>query len=571
VTSKLDLSQYESLGAALTAAIERWPEEICLIETDREHERTRLAYRDFGAAALRLAAGLKENGFAAGDRAAILMSNQSKWLISAYAIFYCGGVLVPLDYKLTPAEHLALLAHSKVRVLIVEYPIWKALSETDFSGTRLEIILVTEARAGAALDGAKRWEEFGGEKTPEFRTRNRQDAACIVYSSGTGGRPKGCVLTHENYLEQCAAVSPLWPFSPGARYLSIIPTNHAIDFMGGFIMPFTGGGTVVHLRTLRPEYIRDAFTRYKITYMAVVPLILKNLERGLRERFAALPPVKRLMLNALVRVNRLATRRRPRLWLSRLLLKDVHQAFGGQLRALLVGGAFTEPKTLELFHDLGIQIANGYGCTEACTAITVNDMRPFRPHTLGKPVAGMQIRIVNAGADGVGEVAVRSKTVMSHYLDDPELTAETIADGWLLTGDLGKIDASGHLQLFGRKKNMIVTAEGKNIYPEDIENVFEGMPAKEFCVFAANYLWPQRTMADEQLVLVVHPDPTANVNGSIRGELERRNQRLVPYKRISGYVLWSEDFPRTASLKIKRNVLAGQIGRELDRSAVQPL
>jgi long-chain acyl-CoA synthetase len=327
----------------------------------------------------------------------------------------------------------------------------------------------------------------------------------------------------------------------------------------------------VHLRTLRPEYIREAFTRYKITYMAVVPLILKNLERGLRERFVALPPMKKRMLNALVSINRMATRGRPRLWLSRALLKDVHRAFGGELRALLVGGAFTEPKTLEFFHDLGIQIANGYGCTEACTAITVNDMKPFRPDTLGKPVAGMQIRIVNPGADGVGEVAARSKTVMSHYLDDPELTAETIVDGWLLTGDLGKMDASGHLQLLGRKKNMIVTAEGKNIYPEDVENVFENLPVKEFCVFAANYLWPQRTMTGEQLVLVLHPDAAQNVNGVIRGEVERRNQCLVPYKRVSGYVLWPEDFPRTASLKIKRNILAEKIGRQFDRSAVQPL
>jgi long-chain acyl-CoA synthetase len=567
----LDLNQYESLGSALSGAIERWPDEVCLIEADREHERCRLTYREYRTEALQLAGGLQANGFAADDRAAILMSNQSKWLISAYAVFYCGGVLVPLDYKLTPAEHLALLAHSKSRVLIVEYPIWRALSQSDFSGTRVEAIWVTEAPPATDLGRAKRWEEFRGDRAAEFRPRKREDAACIVYSSGTGGRPKGCVLTHNNYLEQCAAVSPLWPFWPGARYLSIIPTNHAIDFMGGFIMPFTGGGTVVHLRTLRPEYIREAFTRYKITYMAVVPLILKNLEHGLRERFAALPPIKRSMLNTLIRINRMATRSRPRLWLSRLLLKDVHRAFGGELRALLVGGAFTEPKTLEFFHDLGIQIANGYGCTEACTAITVNDMKPFRPETLGKSVAGMQVRILNPGADGVGEVAVRSKTVMSHYLDDPELTAETIVDGWLLTGDLGRIDASGHLQLLGRKKNMIVTAEGKNIYPEDIENIFDNLPVKEFCVFAANYLWSRRTMTGEELVLIVHPDPTQNANGAVREEIELRNQRLLPYKRISGYVLWPEDFPRTASLKIKRNILAEQIGRQLDRSAVLPL
>ena len=567
----LDLSQYESLGAALSGAIERWPDEVCLIEADREQERCRLTYREFRKEALRLAGGLQGNGFAPDQRAAILMSNQSKWLISAYAILFCGGVVVPLDYKLTPAEHLSLLAHSKSRVLILEYPIWRALSQTDFSGTELESILVTEAPPGANLGRSRRWEELRNERPAEFRPRKREHAACIVYSSGTGGRPKGCVLTHENYLEQCEAVSPLWPFWPGARYLSIIPTNHAIDFMGGFIMPFTGGGTVVHLRTLRPEYIREAFTRYKITYMAVVPLILKNLERGLRERFAALPPMKRRVLNAFMRINRVATRSRSRLWLSRLLLKDVHRAFGGELRALLVGGAFTEPKTLEFFHDLGIQIANGYGCTEACTAITVNEMKPFRPETLGKPVAGMQIRIVNPTSDGVGEVAVRSKTVMSHYLDDPELTAATIVDGWLLTGDLGRIDDGGHLQLLGRKKNMIVTAEGKNIYPEDIENAFDNLPVKEFCVFAANYLWSQRTMRGEELVLIVHPDPGQNPNGAMRREIELRNQRLQPYKRISGYVLWPEDFPRTASLKIKRNILAEQIGRELDRSAVHPL
>src|SRR5207302_2468718 len=249
----------------------------------------------------------------------------------------------------------------------------------------------------------------------------------------------------------------------------------------------------------------------------------------------------------------------------------VHQAFGGELRALFVGGAFTEPATLQFFYDLGIPVANAYGLTEAGTAVTLNDFNPFRPDTVGKPLPGMEVRIVNPDADGVGEVAVRSKTVMAHYLDDLELTAETIVDGWLLTGDLGKIDAGGHLHLLGRKKNMIVTTEGKNVYPEDIENVFESMPVKEFCVFAANYLWPQRTMTGEQLVLVVHPDPDHNQNGAIGREVERRNQGLLPYKRVSGYVLWPEDFPRTASLKIKRNILAEQVGRRLDRSAVQLL
>jgi long-chain acyl-CoA synthetase len=568
----LDLKQYGSLGAALRDALERWPDEVCLIEADRERESSRLSYRQFREAAEPLAAALEDSGFGAGDRAAIIMTNQPKWLISAAAVFFAGGVLVPLDYKLSGDEHLQLLAHSKARVLFVEYPLWRAIMQAErFAEHKWQTVLVTEAPPHAELAGAARWEKFRCARAPEFRRRARQDAACIVYSSGTGGHPRGCLLTHENYLEQCAAVTPVFPFWPGARYLSIIPTNHAIDFMGGFLMPFTGGGTVVHLRTLRPEFIREAFTKYKITYMAVVPLILKSLQRSLLEKFAALPPGKRAMLDALIRVNRALTRGRPRPGLSRFLLRDIHRAFGGGLRALLVGGAFTEPATIEFFHDLGIPIYNGYGCTEACTAITLNDLRPFRPDTVGKPVRGMEIRIVEPDPDSIGEVAVRSKTVMSHYLDDPEMTAETIVGGWLMTGDLGRIDAAGHLQLFGRKKNIIVTPEGKNIYPEDIESAFGGLPVKEFCVFAANYLWPQRTMAGEQLVLAVHPDPGHAVDEALRSEIAHRNSTLLHYKRISGYLIWDRDFPRTASMKIKRATLAEQIGRHLDRSAVVAL
>ncbi len=568
----LDLKQYDSLGTALRDALDRWPNEICLIEADRERENCRLTYRQFKEAALPLARALEEIGFGAGSRAAIIMTNQSKWLISAYAIFYRGGVLVPLDYKLSAPEHLQLLAHSKAEVLVVEYHLWRAITQTAaFPDLDVKTVLVTEAPAGADLAGAKRWEEFKRNQPPAFVPRTRSDWACIVYSSGTGGRPKGCALTHENYLEQCMGLTALYPFWPGVRYLSILPTNHAIDFMVGFFGPFICGATVVHLRTLRPEYIREAFTRYKITYMTLVPMVLKSLERGLRQRFADLPPRKRFALNQLIRVNRAFTRSQPSLPLSRFLLRDIHQAFGGELRALFVGGAFTEPATLQFFYDLGIPVGNGYGLTEACTAVTMNDFHPFRPDTVGKPLPGVEVKVLDPDMEGIGEVAVRSKTVMQQYLDDPELTAETIADGWLLTGDLGRIDSTGHLQLFGRKKNMIVTGEGKNIYPEDIENVFEGIRLKEFCVFAANYIWPQHTMSGEQLVIVVHAEPGQTIDDALRAELAERNRKLLNYKRISGYVAWDRDFPRTASLKIKRNILAEEIRQQVDRSATVAL
>ena len=191
----LDLQKYSCLGAALRDALERFGPETCVIEADRDREKTRLTYSDFKEISLPLARALEDADFDAGDRAAILMTNQSKWLISAYAIFYSGGVLVPLDYKLTAAEQLQLLEHSKAKVLVVEYYLWRAITQApEFHNIKTKLVLVTEAPLGADLAGAFRWEDFKRKGAPDFVMRQREDVACIVYSSGTGGRPKGCVL-----------------------------------------------------------------------------------------------------------------------------------------------------------------------------------------------------------------------------------------------------------------------------------------------------------------------------------------------------------------------------------------
>lgn len=566
----LDLTKYTCLGAVLRDALDRHSGEVCLIEAERDREKLRLTYSDFKELALPLARALEDADFDANDRAAIIMTNQSKWLISAYAIFYCGGVLVPLDYKLSAAEHLQLLAHSKAKVLVVEYYLWRAIMQSpQFHAIATNIVLVTEAPLGSELAGAFRWEDFKRKGSPDFVMRQKEDVACIVYSSGTGGRPKGCVLTHENYLEQCRSLTAWYPFWPGVRYLSILPTNHAIDFMVGFIGPFVCGACVVHLRTLRPEFVRDAFVRYRITYVALVPMILKNLEKGLRAKFDGLPQWKRALLNTAIATNRLLTRRRPNVRLSRMLLRNVHRGFGGELLALITGGAFIEPSTTQFFYDLGLPVVNGYGLTEAGTALTLNDLKPFRADTVGKPLPGVELRILNPDAEGIGEVAARSKTIMSHYLDDPELTLETIVEGWLLTGDLGRFESHGHLQLFGRKKNMIVTEGGKNIYPEDIETVFDGLPVKEYAIFAANYIWPQKELGGrEALVLILRLEQNQKLDAPLLEEISTRNRRLPDFKRVSGYVIWDRDFPRTASMKIKRQVLAEEIARILERAAV---
>lgn len=567
-----DLSPYSCLGDALREANKKWTTHLALIEADRERENCRLTYGDFESAALPVARTLQLSGFKPGQRASILMSNQSKWLIGAYAIFYSGGVLVPLDFKLTAPEQLGLIAHARVKVLITEYPLWLALlKEVNQNDLTSMTILVTEAPPGIQLPGAQRWEDCQTDCPPLFFSRNRNDVACIVYSSGTSGRPKGCLLTHDNYLKQCQSLMSWYPFWPKLRYLSILPTNHAIDFMVGFIGPFVCGATVIHLRTLRPEYLKAAFPRYQITYVSVVPMVLKALEASLKDKFSKLPPHRRWMLNTLIGINRILTTQRPWPGLSRRLLPQIHQAFGGQLKAFITGGAFANPSTLQFFYDLGLPVANGYGLTEAGTAITVNDLKPFRANTVGKPLPGVEVKILSPDVDSIGEVAVRSQTVMRGYLDDPELTAETIKDGWLITGDLGWMDPHGHLQLVGRLKNMIVTEGGKNIYPEDIEGAFSGIEAKELCIFASNFIWKRRSLLKEQLIIVLHLEPGSCFTPPLLETIQSQNFSLPEFKRLSGYLLWTEDFPRTASLKIKRQLLAEHIAAKTDSVALNPL
>jgi long-chain acyl-CoA synthetase len=562
-----DFAAFRSLGEALDVSLTRWADHLGLIESDRDRENERLTFREIHERALRLQTWLSRRGFRAGDRAAVVMTNQSRWHLAAVAALRAGGVLVPLDFKLTGGEHAALLAHCRARVLVAELHLWRALSRAEgFAALPVETVIVTGAPPDGELPPAPngrvfRWEDAtvqDGEAAPAVAPRERSDDACIVYSSGTGGRPKGCRLTHGNYLEQLASLTALHPFRPGVRYLSILPTNHAIDFMVGFLGPYLCGATVVHLRTLRPELVREAFPRYRITHVALVPMVLRNLEAGLRARFAALPPLRRGLLSAGRALHGRLGGGRPRPALARRLLAPVHRAFGGALEAIFVGGAYTDTETLRFFHRLGIPVANGYGLTEAGTAVTLDRLDPPREETVGLPLPGVELRIADPDEDGHGEVQVRAATVMAGYLDDPDLTAETIRDGWLRTGDLGRIDSDGCLRLVGRRKNMIVTEGGKNVYPEDVEIAFDGLPVKEACVFAAHYLWPGPDR-DERLVLVVGTGgEEAGVDALLR-EASVRNRRLADYKRIAAVLVRRGDFPRTASLKVKRDDLAAAI------------
>lgn len=560
---RLDLSRISCLGDALRDALLTYKTNVALLEADRHRETARYDYTALRKEAERVGALLQEGGLQAGSRCAIVMSNQAKWVISSVAAAWCGAVLVPIDYKLTPDEQLALLAHARPHALVIEYPAWRALRESPRPLPEIARILVTEAPAGAELDGAQRWERVAAGAL-QLRSRTREDLAAIVYSSGTHGAPKGCLLTHDNYLEQAQVLGRMFEMAEDDRYFSVLPTNHAIDFMCGTVIPFLFGAAVVHQRTLRAEFLAPTMKRYGVTHTALVPRILRALRERIEEQLDERPAWQRHALDSLRAANELATLRSPNHRLSSALLKPVHDRFGGKLRQIFAGGAFVEPELADFFYRLGFPVVIGYGLTEACTVLTVNDLRPFRATTVGRAVAGVEIELRNVAQDGVGEVYARGRTIMRGYLDAPELTAETLVEGWLRTGDLGVIDAAGHLRLLGRAKNMIVTEGGKNVYPEDVEAAFEGVECEELCVFASSFLQPPdaggRGLAarGDTLTLVVRPKK-GQASSALLAQIAAANLRLADHKRVSRYLLWEREFARTASMKIKRDQLAGEL------------
>ncbi|MGE0786044.1 MAG: AMP-binding protein [Sandaracinaceae bacterium] len=561
----MDPSRYGSLGELLEDALIQYKSETALIEVDRNKEQKRLRYLDVKREAARITHWLAERGVGPNDRVAILMSNQARWLLSAYAVFHRGAVLVPLDYKLTAKEQEALLAHAKPKVLITEHALMRRLG--DVAGAE---VLVSEAKEGTSYARPHaRFEDLAAHDDPPPRQpRERGDVATIVYSSGTGGVAKGCLLPHEAYLSQLEALMELFPMRPGHRYFSILPTNHAIDFMVGFVGPFSCGATVIHQRSLRPEFLSSTMQSYEVTHMALVPLILSAFETSIDDRLSDSPRWARRAVSMLSGLNEMLTSRAPNADLSRRLLSPIHDAFGGKLELLFCGGAFVDRARAERFYRLGLPVVIGYGLTEACTVATVNDLRPFRADSVGRAVKGVELRIHDPGPDGVGEVWLRGPTVMLGYLDEPELTKETITeDGWLRTGDLGWLDAAHHLHLVGRSKNLIVTAGGKNVYPEDVESAFESLPVAELAVLASGYVWPRaQRIEDERLILVIREQRGNGVAAPSRErvlrELRELNQRLAEHKRVRGVLFVGEDLPRTASMKIKRRALADQLTSE---------
>jgi long-chain acyl-CoA synthetase len=543
----------DTLFGAVAASAAKRPDKVAL-RMKRDGRWVEVTYSELLARAKAQAMRLRELGIRPGDRVALHSENRPEWAISYLSIVECGATAVPLDAQLRGMDLEGLLEAADVRAVIASPHAVQALSgdyRNELSGRGVPLLDLADELSlfeGSAVR-CGRTPSDGGDPT----------IASLIFTSGTMGRPKGVLLSHESLIFDADAIMAQSCYCEESdELLSVLPLHHTFEFTVGLLIPLFHGASVTYVEAIRRDLLLATLQERHCTIMLVVPRLLELLHAGIQRRIAESGFAARAAMAVLGGISQAA--RGCGLDLSRRLFRRVHQGLGGGLRHFVCGAAPLPPEVWSGFEKHGLRIVQGYGLSETAPAVAVTPLDERRPGTVGPPLPGIEIRIGNPDEGGVGEILIRGKNVMRGYFRDPEGTAAVLRDGWFHSGDLGRFDGRGHLVITGRIKDLIVTAVGKNVSPPDVERRFAGVAGvKELCVFGA----PTASL-DEEVHGAIVLDPEAFPRGT--SELERRREvtaRLaarasaadIPsYMRV---VRWwfLDDLPKTTTLKVKRFAL----------------
>ncbi|MBI1952879.1 MAG: long-chain fatty acid--CoA ligase [Candidatus Omnitrophica bacterium] len=526
------------------------------------------------------ALGLMELGFEKGDRAAILSENRPEWAVADLAVLSAGGVTVPIYTTLAAADIEQILSDSGAKVIFVSTPELLAKVLTLEGASRLKIILFD---APYRVSGPRIWwlgELIGLGKTAGDSARKlwgerlaqgaETDLASIIYTSGTTGRPKGAMLTHGNFLSNCAAVHEVLPINERDETLSFLPLSHVFERTAGYYFVLWVGGMVTYARSL--ESVPEELLHYRPTILTAVPRFYEKVYERIQEKVRSGSPLQRKVFAWAVRVGR-----HP---LADLLVwRRVREAFGGRLRFCISGSAPLDKALAEFFRSAGILILEGYGLTETSPVITVNRPGQVRFGTVGLPIPGVEVKTAPDG-----EILTRGPHVMRGYFNNPQATAEAIdPEGWFHTGDIGAIDAQGFLAITDRKKDMLKTSGGKLVAPQKIEArlkadpwIADGVVVGDRRKFLAALVVPERSrvegFAKEQGLetggleaLLKNP----KIHQRIWERVELVNRGLASFEQIKKIALLTEPFTiasgeLTPTLKVKRKVIAERYAQTIE-------
>lgn len=574
----------------------------------------------------RIAAGLARTGFDNGDHAALLAPSSPQWVAAYLGILKAGGVAIPIDKELKGAELRHVLIDSDAKLVFSAHPCLELLLEVAKDIPALSQIVQFTAPTGGDSDSRlsqlldallEEWRDlvnildvspgqtqriellarriyrlistrseadgkrqglndpFGPTDTvrnrliregrlleldalchdapPPGNQRNPGDTAVVLYTSGTTGRSKGAMLSHANIVANIQGAINHFKLDDTIHTLSFLPINHVFEQVCGVLLPLALGGTVSFCESLKK--LGENLAEVKPTFLLGVPAVYRML-------------LDRIMKN-------IGSKRLSHLFfsfpLTRLLVTaKVRQAFGAGT-VFISGGAALDPTIAEGLTKLGLTIYQGYGITETSPIISAEQPGQKRLGTVGLPLHGVEMRIASPDGEQVGEIMVKGHNVMQGYYKNPQATMEAIVDGWYRTGDLGRIDGDGFLTICGRVKNLIVTPNGKNVYPEEVENELLKSPFIAEVMVYGHHIGP----AMEEVHAVVYPNQEAlddycrakgacpvseaDVEALLRREIQSACSVLADYKRVRRFTIREDEFPKTTTRKIKRFAVEARV------------
>jgi long-chain acyl-CoA synthetase len=515
---------------------------------------------------------LEREGVAPGDRVGIQSENRPEWGLAYLAIVEAGAVAVPLDALLKEHEVGEILAQSGARFCIVsdrQRPVVERVREARLPGLKLLSL--------DPSDDLPSWpqamESFPDEP-PRPERAQPDDLAVLLFTSGTTGQAKAVMLSHSNLLHNVEGLVRFIPYGMSDRMLSVLPLHHTFEFTTGFLAPMRGGASVAYARGLKSNELREDLRTAQATILLGVPLLYEKLLGAIRRGINDAPLARRALVRALLAVVWLGSRLFG-LRLGGRLLRPLREKAGlGRMRMFVSGAAALPSGVFWGFTNLGITMVEGYGLTECAPVVAANEFHRTKPGNVGHPLPGVEIRVDEPDAEGNGEVIVRGPNVMLGYYDHPEATAEALRDGWFFTGDLGRILSDGRLRITGRVKNMIATAAGKKIYPEEVEIHLSNSPYILEVVVAGGrdgrgereevhaHIFPDfKAVGDLARSQGVAFDE-AFVEKVLRHEVDLRCHMLAPYKRVKRIIVRRQEFPKTTTGKIRRQDLSAGTGAE---------
>ena len=552
--------EWPTLPEMLTISATRYTNRNCL--TVFEPNRITLTYSEALEKIKTLSYWMIENGVKKDDHVAVTGKNSPEWAIVYFATLFAGAVIIPIDAGLRVEETETLLKTARPVLLFCDeekYSHFAEMKNADFG----KVFALHPQESKRYVYNLKNILEHTLPKVSET------EVAAILFTSGTMGNPKGVMLTHKNLVADCYIAQTHLTLYPTDVFYALLPLHHSYTMLAVFIEALSCGAEVVFGKTLSVSKMMHELKEGKITMLLGVPLLfnklLAGIFRGIKSKSVIVYGIIRFLMGISYFIKKVF-----RVNIGKKLFKSIlDKASLGSIRIAISGGGPLSPSVFKAFNEFGIDFVQGYGLTETSPIIALNPKEHFKIESVGKYFYPfMDMKIVDPDENGIGEIYVRGPMVMKGYYLMPEETAEVITeDGYLKTGDLGYLDNEKYLYLCGRAKNMIVTAGGKNVFPEEIENMFQ-MYYNQIDQVTAQGYHANKDDLDEAVEVLIYPseelykslnltrgrqEDDAKVEKEIEGIIGIVNKKLLPYQRITKTTFLKEPLEMTTTKKVKRH------------------